>query len=398
MRRFQRSMLFFLLVLVQACGEKAPSITSKPEYRELKGTALDSVHKVLGGRVLSACDAQNQAKMEEVARALDERKVEIEAFIAKSAGATETQDRWNHVKLGPITVRTLKAEMRPKNEWIEDTESWDSIYQEYLKIKETPVSEAWVSLNREALGILPDDLDRVEGYPQYFSHADGPKIKALSETIQACLDDSNCEEPADFQKMVADLFPDHPVYPKKALSAHALASKAQKRESLKGFLDLLQDDQGLFRVRKNPGVKRSDAGTLRLEMDPSAFSSVKEQLAGYIESVWKSDGLRVVLDWVQGPNSFQFFIDAGSGGRSYVIFRKKEVHLYNEVRARSIAHEIGHVLGFYDHYYTRWDEKSCVYRTEFNLADLMSDSTVGQVQPESWNQLNEIYPLKQAIR
>ncbi len=346
MRPIQGFSLLFLLILVQACGAKAPSIVSKPEYREVKGSLQSNVQKVLAGKYSNPCDLKNRAKMQEVAQALDERHDEIEAFISNTAQTNPQGDRWNHVKLGPITVRTLKAEITPKNEWVEGSESWELIYDAYLKIKGTPMSRAWVELYAEVQGILPDDLDRVEGYPQYHRHDDGLKIKRLVDTISACLDDPNCEEPTEFEKSVRSAFPDHPVYPNQAKSVHAMATKDQKRISLKGFLNLLLDDQVIYQVRKNPGVKRVDAGTLKLEMDPTAFESVKDQLAGIIESVWKSDELRVVIDWVREPNAFQFLIEAGSGGRSYVVFKKKEVHLFNEVRARSIAHEVGHVLGF----------------------------------------------------
>ena len=152
-----------------------------------------------------------------------------------------------------------------------------------------------------------------------------------------------------------------------------------------------------YSFKSNRSVKRASANELTLPLDGTAFSEALDQLAGYIESVWKKPTLSLKVKWIQPQaveGAFRFILEQGAGGRSYVLFSEFAVHLFPYVRSLSIAHEIGHVLGFKDHYYSVWSREKCGYINQSLETDLMSDSSVGSVSDQEWNDLEDAYPVK----
>lgn len=100
------------------------------------------------------------------------------------------------------------------------------------------------------------------------------------------------------------------------------------------------------------------------------------------------------IEWkTAGPESglYHFIVEPGTGGRSWMNWDKLEVHLFSEVRVGSIAHEIGHVLGFPDHYYDVWHPERCEYMSQYHETDVMSDSSTGSVTADEWRALDHRY-------
>jgi hypothetical protein len=140
------------------------------------------------------------------------------------------------------------------------------------------------------------------------------------------------------------------------------------------------------------GVRRAGQ-QLIIKLDPGPFSEVTTALAGYIEPVWTSSRIQLQIEWAPGdPDAFRFVVDAGPGGRSFVSFTDATIHLFGDVRAHSIAHEVGHALGFRDHYQTTFDATRCTYQQTTDATDIMADSVRGSVTDDEWAALEEAYP------
>jgi hypothetical protein len=107
-------------------------------------------------------------------------------------------------------------------------------------------------------------------------------------------------------------------------------------------------------------------------------------------------GFKVKISWISSaaPESkpFKLILEPGPGGGSFVSYGKTEVHLFNAVRAPSIAHEIGHVLGHPDHFYTVWHPEICQYVVQTMQEDIMSDASNGSVTPAEWKDMDLAYP------
>jgi hypothetical protein len=74
-----------------------------------------------------------------------------------------------------------------------------------------------------------------------------------------------------------------------------------------------------------------------------------------------------------------------------VIRENKTVTLFPNVKARSIAHEFGHVMGFNDRYYSVWNAAACEYKVQNSEEDIMSNSNYGVVLDEHWQDLARYY-------
>jgi hypothetical protein len=74
-----------------------------------------------------------------------------------------------------------------------------------------------------------------------------------------------------------------------------------------------------------------------------------------------------------------------------VSWSARTVTLEPDVTEKSIAHEIGHVLGFSDRYYTTYDAMTCRYSTVKDDADIMSQSSTGEVTDAEWAVLKAKY-------
>lgn len=326
----------------------------------------------------SACDDRLRGKVDELAAALDARKSELDAFAAK----LPPSEKFNRVSLGPITVREPKQANAVVDEWTVTSTGWDDIYASYQKIRSGPINAQWISLNAAVRAILVNDKNRlVYRENMNLKREDYPTLALVKKSIDACLADEACETPAYDEASVA-LIEKIPAY-------RILAEP--NRASLASLQKEVGTDLREKMMERNKSLKLAADGGISVALDPGPFGDVLPQLEGYITSVWTSEKNRLKIDWVsQGerPEAYRILVEPGFGGRSFVRYSDKTVHLYSDVRSRSIAHEIGHVLGFPDYYYTSFDDATCVYETAGNDADLMSASA-GSVTADEWAELTK---------
>lgn len=170
------------------------------------------------------------------------------------------------------------------------------------------------------------------------------------------------------------------------------SSKSYKHKQLENLLALLKRDLQYYQFGKNPKVFIY-ANQLILPLDAGPFESSKEQLVKYIEPYWKSDYLKLKVQWVSNPSLdvFKFILNPQIGDRFHVDKDNRSIHLFPGGRITGIAHEIGHVLGFPDHYYTTWNTEKCEYQFQINNEDIMSNDIDGRVLPEEWSELARQY-------
>jgi hypothetical protein len=111
------------------------------------------------------------------------------------------------------------------------------------------------------------------------------------------------------------------------------------------------------------------------------------------EREWSSRGYHIRLNWAVGPEAYRVKAHFQSG-RSYVNHREKILVIANFSWVRTVAHELGHILGFDDHYYSVWNARNCYYTQESRLSDLMSNSEQGEVTARHWALLDKAYPFE----
>ncbi len=144
------------------------------------------------------------------------------------------------------------------------------------------------------------------------------------------------------------------------------------------------------RFRPNGGVTRTGPREFTVRLDPGELRGHEHYLQNILESEWQSHGFRVRIQWV-GGEAYRLLTHHDSS-RSFVNHRKRTMEIANLAWTRTVAHELGHVLGFDDHYYNVWNGRNCYYSQESRLGDLMSNSEKGKVTARHWQLLDQAYP------
>jgi hypothetical protein len=152
-----------------------------------------------------------------------------------------------------------------------------------------------------------------------------------------------------------------------------------------------QDTPHHFAPRK--GVERTGQKELTVTLSAGDFEGAEKSLTALLEKAWSRAGWRLKVKW--GSGAYQLKANFNSS-RSFVDHRKQLLVLANYTFTRTVAHELGHVLGFDDHYYSVWHKENCYYTQESDLSDLMSNSEKGAVGESLWKVLDQAYPWRLA--
>jgi hypothetical protein len=145
--------------------------------------------------------------------------------------------------------------------------------------------------------------------------------------------------------------------------------------------------------RPSPSVRRINKKYFEVKLDAGDFAGSEKDLTRIFEREWSSPRHGVRVRWVKGDPAAYRLKALFQSGRSFVDHRSKTMLVANFAWTRTIAHELGHVLGFDDHYYSVWNDRNCYYLQESRLSDLMSDSEKGRVTAGHWALLEKAYPL-----
>jgi hypothetical protein len=119
------------------------------------------------------CDLKNRTRIFEVARVLEEKRLEIENFIMSSPAEPDQQ----YVDFGKIKFVDDTNAKVGDDKWLLDSYSWTDVFSYYDQIKTWPVDENWVYLNRFARAFVLNDQERILilGFGG-FSRDAGPKL------------------------------------------------------------------------------------------------------------------------------------------------------------------------------------------------------------------------------
>lgn len=384
-------------LLAGSCGPRFKSKNGDSsnvgvERNAIVGTFAANVENMQNGGFRDLCELKfNEAQLE-IAKALDLRRAEIESISSQSF----ENDKWKVVRLGPTFALEPKFVPNPKQEWHIIRIDWRSIIDDYNEIKTQPINDGWVKLSQSVMSILRDDLDRaVDGENFFLDKDSGRTLETLSQKLDTCLANENCDR-ITLESAQRDFLLKNPLFSGLLLASEKEAPANALRSTLRYLNVKIQGAANRYRMRFNPGITRSAQDELTLPLIAGVFNEAKDQLANYIFGVWNSPNLKLKISWIESDPlayAFRIVFDLGPAGRSYVTWDSQSVHLMPYVRSRTIAHEIGHVLGFRDHYYTVWNPQKCEYQRQMNDQDVMSNSSLGSATVEEWQQIEANYPF-----
>lgn len=374
--------LISALALV-GCGNS--SSRGPADKSPITGALVPVIEEISSGRFQSSCDRQALPKMMEIARAVDARRSDLDNYLSQPA--TEgADDFYRRIPMGPITAREVRLPSAPTPGWRTYARHWRRLIADYEKALRDPTIQNWWRVNVGVRGILLNDRNRVvRGYGYAIGYQDEPFLRALVAETEKCTKNAKCLRPG-FSQIEMKWFEKQPFYPE--LIDAKLPSIREHLPKLTKYLNM---DLDTFEVTKNDTIRREGA-TLHLPLHAGVFSEVTDRLANIIELAWSGPELQLRIDWKRDPlHIFKLILGADPGGRAYVSSKRMEVVLSDGVPTKTIAHEIGHVLGLPDRYYEVWNESECAYTDQYTESDLMSDSENGSVLQTDRQLLRNLY-------
>jgi hypothetical protein len=380
--------IILTIALLGCAKERAPDeppVVQKSGHAQ-SGTLSENLALVAKGDFRSDCDVRLDPIREKLVGALEARS----SAIAAASKEKSADSSYTTVTFGPTLARELNQNTAPAPGWTLEAAGWDDLLLWYEKIMDKPVDASWVRLQIAVIALLEDDKYRVGGYNFQLDKDSGPKLEALLKGISTCLDREDCRQ--------LTLSPESEAFVQTQwLYSHwmkRLAGKpeGERRDYLKKIKTAVQSDYSAYEFKKNPGVKRTSPGHYELELDLGPFAGAEEQFVKYFEQSWKAPDSAVKLKTKDyGTNAFKVLLGTELGGRSFVHSGNREVHLMPLVRDKTLAHELGHVLGFFDTYYSIFNPVDCTWKSQYSEEDLMSELATGRVLPLHWEKLAEIY-------
>lgn len=402
---FMKSSRIFILAVfplcfslgLSACGNKnedhsGDAFRLEPKNGELS-KSLDEIQK---DSWAEDCDRQLSAKAIELVTLFDRRADEIAAFAKDLPPST----RFRNVSFAGSSLKEYIDPPTPQAKWDSYNESWEQTYSDYLEIKNQPLNRNWMIVNANVRSLIMNDQWRVvDGSNLELQRDSATSLEALLQKLTLCNEDHACTFPT-FSDENLSFIQNNKIYRNIFDEMKRASDSDAFRESLALFKKRVSNDLKRYAFRVNPSIistrgTEANDSVLTIPFDGSDFSDHdRAQLQSYIEPIWKTEGLKVLIEW---RNSWTdsiykiFFNPALVGTRPWVSSNDREMHLFPQNRTRSVAHETGHVLGFRDHYYTVWNRKTCTYIIEYNDTDIMGDSDAGSVTPDEWAELKKQY-------
>jgi|GEM_PF-4996339 len=342
------------------------------------------------------CDFENRSHILEIAKELERRRPELVALAKK---AKETKDnatqRAEYNLNGFVFIENTFPVVTQTNEWSAATLSWKNIWDEYLKMKDQPVNLSWLWLDRVARGLAPDEESRLVALDHQGISRDSEIV--MRETLlkmEACIAEASCVYPS-FSESQVEWIKKGSLY-EFYLNCMQNANKTseEKRACLTKLEKWTRPDLSRFEFRINPEIQPTKSGiTVPLRMN--IFGNEASQFISLMKKYWDQYGFSISIEnsSIEG-RGFLIDVDQNIGDRAFVSYKEKRMQLRNFGSVQTAAHELGHVLGFRDVYFTTFDRTKCEWQDEYNPSDLMSDSTRGKIQPYHWDQLKSVYKIQ----
>ena len=406
-----------LLSLI-GCGkgsDPAKASTQPPEsfHEPVRGSLITAYSELAATPGWDAgCDGPRETAVRDLLNRLDGLKNEINRAsvtpVSTPASEQKPEQRYARlVKLGPVNALEAVPPLQPEHRGFGTREeSWSLVFAAYAEAQGKAITDPrWKQVDMLARSMVRNDQMRLRDLRNLaLDETSAPGMRSLALAYQDCRDRVDCPEPR-LDTRAKEFLAGNPIQSEIWRTLQGLPSLAEKHRLLERLLQELPDgrkgrvlaDYAAVAMRALPSVRRRNAETFEVALDANDLREGRAELTRLIESVWQSDRYHVEVRWVTPPTTdalFRFVAEPDANVRSFVLHSDQTIHLPSRTEAKVVAHEVGHALGFPDHYYTVWDASACRYAVRLSEEDVMSYHPTGGATAEDWAELNETYPFK----
>lgn len=362
--------------------------TQSASAAEPDDSVLAEARAIYEAKQLSDCDRKWIDRIYKIAEALD-----------KNAERVQKQSLDADLAEGTVTIVSGEANFSYKasypveasGRWLQTEHSWDELYAIFEAIRNRPNDNRWSSLDALVRSNLFNDRGRLTFLDSYaLDHTSEDALLSASQRI------ANLQFGERFL-----INPDSFVFLNRNAAFRDHFQQMNRTQDPALFVTLRErlaqrlakDYVDRFGFVKNKGVTYSGGGEYRVELSaPGWTDAERREFGDVVRGIWNNNrDRRVHVEWALSRNAYTIEMRKHSGGRARTYFDQRKVLLFHNDSAKTIAHEIGHVLGFKDRYFTTWDAKRCVYTQSSLDTDIMSSHHTGSVLPEHWARLDREY-------
>lgn len=385
----------FLMTLMAftlwACSDRQPQPSPQRVHRHIaiEGSLEHEIQEIYSSQGLEDCDKRIRNDVLELAREMDRRQSEILAVASRRPRSPQQPS----VRIAGAHF-LLKTHATVEPGWQEIRASWTSFLKVFKEVLSTPTDEWWVEFDSHVRGLVSEDKYRLIFWTHPGVNRDAlPTIQLALSKVDECLNqpEGTCVTPLIDEAHVIRFI--HQSYYMRyywQASQDISQPSAVRRQSLKKVKADLEGHARLFKFYKNPAVQFKD-GELEVPINVSSIFEGLEFFKFFLEDDWSFKENRLRMLPSDSDQAYRIVIDPSKSGRNHVNYNRKTLNLNNHSLTTSIAHEIGHVLGFPDTYYTSWDSSTCEYITQYRPDDIMSSTRTGGVLREHWDQIKQEY-------
>jgi hypothetical protein len=159
----------------------------------------------------------------------------------------------------------------------------------------------------------------------------------------------------------------------------------------------LEPEKTLHLFQPKGAVIRSKQNEWQVKLSAGDFAGSEKKIEEIFRRQWWSHGRKVQILWVGPGDTASYKLVANRrSARSFVDHKTREMVIAHLAWTRTVSHELGHILGFDDHYYSVWNSENCYYQQKARLGDLMSHSETGEITEEHWQLLEKAYSLDES--
>jgi hypothetical protein len=418
MARFLRTPLASFVCLgclLSACGNKGPGEPVETlQTHELPAGPLEALYTEIESQaaersfLIDECDTANAETKLRIARFIDINLGGVTQAMGDLSDAPATPTPGAARTIGPVKVRARVAIESGAPTWRRDSsDTWSELdtYRErveaFIAAKDFASAKSYLQyLDYNLRAKVPDEKRRRIFGANYELRDDNlADFQSLKRSVDTCVGDPKCL-PIDLQKRLSAgplrILNETKLY--KALSKWVLEAEdtVQSRKRLETLKLWVDNDVNFVSPRRTVAVKRLSAGNFEVALHAGALAGIESQVADFIAEIWSPLGRQIRVRWAENLESvdslvpFQFDL-VKSQGRGYVSYSEKKIVLPQVIQYATLHHELGHVLGLPDGYYTTFDSKTCTYTQHSRAKDLMSSSSSGGVLDEHWSALEALY-------
>ncbi|MBC7742386.1 MAG: hypothetical protein H7061_09320 [Bdellovibrionaceae bacterium] len=382
-----------LFSCTQSSSNKA-AVTSERYYR---GNLTKKYEVIYASEYIDGCDKTWKTKITEMANAVDARETEINQIAMNAAANPVQTDNYKTETLysGDMVFEKIDYSGSVPSDWQSYESGYEKAYNFYQTIKSTATDISWVYLNSFLRTRIMDDEARLK----YLVHPAIEPYKmslilAVKAKVNACFIYNSCTtielSSAEKEWLVLG------KYEKIIMDAleNPTASPTDKRTYIQLLNDrMIGNARSLVIGTSNDSIK-FDGKTFTVAFDYSSLGAFGPQFKEFIETAWRSSDYQVLIvqkTFSKALHIFDVLYDKTIGGRAFVDWTEKKMHLFPMDSNKAFAHEFGHVMGLPDEYYTTWSEAECKYKIYSHPESIMSNHISGKPLARHWKMLADFY-------